>query len=437
MNIEALDDFVARLKSESSRLKKESILKTATEDQKEVLRFLFNPYKVTGISEKKLAGRRAIKTGSGATLTDLLAYLSVHTTGSNADIDFVCEVAGETGYPELVFSIAKKNLTLGVNATTLNKVYGKGFIPTFEAQLAEKNFDNPDKKVPEGTEFIVTEKLDGVRCVLMFDDQGQPHFYARSGREIEGLVELRNEALSFPKEQKDLVYDGELLIENRGDKKSNNLYRDTMSVIGSDGEKRGVIFHLFDALSKESFMGGRCNIPASFRKFVVAAFFDSTEGHMKAVPILYAGTDRNEIMRCLDEVTARGGEGVMINLSDAPYICGRNSGLLKVKRFNECEGIIRSIETGTGKNEGRLGAIIIDIKDEDGRYHKVRVGSGFKDYERDYYYDFPELLIGKVVEIGYFEVTKNKADDSLSLRFPTWLDRIRHDKGELDITPIQ
>lgn len=436
MDIQKLKDFIRRLKSTGSRIEKEEILRTATEDQKGVLEFLFNPYKVTGISNKKLSGRRAIKTGSGLTIEDMLNYLSIHNTGSDLDIRYVCEVAGEVGDEDLVFSIAKKNITLGVNATTLNKVYGKGFIPTFEVQLAEKYFDNPDKKVPEGTNFIVTEKLDGVRCVLMFDDQEQPRFYARSGREIEGLVELKNEALSFPKEQKNLVYDGELLIENKGDKKSNNLYRDTMSVIGSDGEKRGVIFHIFDALSKESFMKGRCDIQASFRKSVVASFFNSIEGHMKAVPILYAGTDRNEIMRCLDEVTARGGEGVMINLSDAPYICGRNSGLLKVKRFNECEGIIRSIETGTGKNEGRLGAIIVDIKDEDGRYHRVRVGSGFKDYERDYYYDYPELLVGKVAEIGYFEVTKNKADDSLSLRFPTWLDRIRLDKTEQEMTAI-
>ena len=46
-------------------------------------------------------------------------------------------------------------------------------------------------------------------------------------------------------------------------------------------------------------------------------------------------------------------------------------------------------------------------------------------------------LIGKVVEIKFFEVTQNQKDATkYSLRFPTWQGRIRNDKGVEDITDV-
>lgn len=425
-----LNEFVSRLQSTGSRIEKEKILSTATEFQKKVLEFLFNPFKVTGISKKKLQGKAPTRTGSGATLLPLLSYLTIHNTGRKEDIDYVLEVAGESEFPELVLSIVRKDLTLGVNATTLNKVFGKGFIPTFGVQLAKKYFDDPEGLVPEGTYFTLTEKLDGVRCVLMFE-KGQAVFYTRSGKRIEGLVELEKDSKSL---NPCFVYDGELLIDKQG--KSNNLYRDTMSIVGSDGVKKGIRFNVFDCVQKEAFMQGREDTPYLHRRDRLTSSGILGCEHIVVVPVLYEGLNQNEIMYWLNWAKEMGKEGVMINLDNAPYICDRAAGLLKVKTFNECEGFVRSIETGTGKNEGRLGAVIVDIKDKDGRFHKVRVGSGFKDEERDFYFAHQHEILNKVVEISYFEVTHNKADDSLSLRFPIWLGRIRADKTLEDMNCI-
>ena len=66
----------------------------------------------------------------------------------------------------------------------------------------------------------------------------------------------------------------------------------------------------------------------------------------------------------------------------------------------------------------------------------MRVGSGFTDLQRNDYFLHKDKILNKVVEIGYFEVTHNKANDALSLRFPTWLDRIRIDKEEEDMTEV-
>ena len=229
------------------------------------------------------------------------------------------------------------------------------------------------------------------------------------------------------------VYDGELIACGRGD--SNSIYRKTMSIVGSNGDKRGIVFHVFDALQRFSFERGKSYLTYKERRYFLETSVKDGDW-IEKVPVLYHGVDKKEISKWLRWAQDNKKEGIMINLANSPYICDRTSGLLKVKRFKECEAVVRSVETGTGKNSGRLGAVIVDIKDGDGNLHSVRVGSGFTDAQRDYYFENSDKVVGKVVEIGYFEVTKNKADNSLSLRFPTWLDRIRIDKEEGDMSPI-
>lgn len=431
-DIKGLKAFLMALHETGSRKAKEEILRGATEFQKSVLEFLLNPYKVTGISKKKMEGFYPIVTGMGMGIMDMIKYFETHQTGSDRDIAFVMAVAGETGDAELVKSIAMKNITLGVSAGTVNKIW-PNFIPTFSVQLANGYFNAPEKLVPQGTEFILTEKLDGVRCVLIFEN-GEPHFFSRSGREFENLVELEKEAMYL---EKQFVYDGELVIADKG--ASNELYRRTMSIVGSDKVKTGIAFNVFDMVWKDNFMKGYEDAPASARKQALHNRLTERKEVLKfirEVPILYSGTDRDEIQKWHKKLTDNGAEGVMINISDAPYICDRNNGLLKVKKFKECEAIVRAVQEGGGRHAGRMGSIAVEIKDEKGNLHPISVGSGFTDEERDYYFSNREDIVGKVVEVGYFEVTRNKDNDDISLRFPTWLGRIRLDKDEDSMSAI-
>ena len=48
-----------------------------------------------------------------------------------------------------------KSIKLGCDAKTVNSVLGKGFIPSFEIQLAEKYFGKPNKVVGN---FTLQEK---------------------------------------------------------------------------------------------------------------------------------------------------------------------------------------------------------------------------------------------------------------------------------------
>jgi hypothetical protein len=69
-----------------------------------------------------------------------------------------------------------------------------------------------------------------------------------------------------------------------------------------------------------------------------------------------AGKDQFE-RYCNDKVNS-GYEGVMIKDLSAPYVCKRNTNWLKYKPVHDYDLQVVDLEVGTGKNLGRLGALI-------------------------------------------------------------------------------
>lgn len=426
--LEEFKTFVDKLKESNSRLHKEAVLKEYADnkDIKDIMKFIFNPYVVTGISKNKFyKDSRKSPSCKLETIFQVMRYLEKHNHGSDQDISNIqCFVDLYPTYKDTVYSIVCKDLTVGVTATTINKIWGKGFIPQFDVMLSEKYFDNPEKYLPQGTQFILTEKLDGVRCVLLFDENGEPHFFSRNGKEIMDLVELAEEAKQLDSRY---VYDGELLANTVGHSK--DVYRDTMSIVGSDKVKTGVIYNVFDKVLREDFEAGYSDTFTINRKYELEQALTTDKfTWIRKVPMLYIGDNQERILEYLNWAKSLGKEGVMINWATGPYECKRSRKLLKVKSFNETEAFVVALEEGTGRNEHRLGNIVVQFKDENGKLHTAKVGSGFSDNDRDTYWAQPELLVNKVVEISYFEISNNKTNDSLSLRFPTWLGRIRNDK---------
>lgn len=102
----------------------------------------------------------------------------------------------------------------------------------------------------------------------------------------------------------------------------------------------------------------------------------------------------------------------MVNL-DSPYVGKRTKNLIKVKKFYTYDLRVVGIEPGTGRNANRVGNFIVSFKG-----NNVGVGSGLSDEQRDYYWEHPDEIIGRVIEVKYKEVTKNK-DGTESLQFPT------------------
>ena len=119
------------------------------------------------------------------------------------------------------------------------------------------------------------------------------------------------------------------------------------------------------------------------------------------------------------EMVTAGFEGIMIKDPNGKWEGKRSTAWLKQKPFIEVSLEITAVEEGTGRNVGRLGAIICQGVD-DGKTIQVNVGSGFTDKDRGEYWEARDSLPGQVVEVRADAVTQNQ-DGSYSLRFPRFL----------------
>lgn len=427
------------IKNTSSSNDKLYLLKRfeAVEGLKEVLRFIYNPYVKTGISDAKL--KKAI---DSLTLTeqspsydwkDAIMYLSNHQTGSDADLlfvrKFIRSVAvkyGDKATINLAMAIATQNLKIGITATSLNKVYGEDFIPKTGCMLGTlfENVGHAKTKWP----CIVTEKLDGVRRILI-KENGVCRLYSRSGHEDTGLVEIIAEAKYLPN---NFVYDGELLA--KGNFKDSIAQRQaTNSIANMKGLKNGLIFNVFDMIPVADFYKGYCDIPAKHRKIRLAAtlrdeslalidedWWQRTQAfgieqelkHIVPVPILGMVKSLEEATPIVEAIWARGGEGIMLNTVDGPYEVKRTKHLLKVKHTEEYVLEVVDVIEGTGKYEESMGAIVVNYKGS-----LVGVGSGFTDDQRHMIWDNPQRFIGRKVEIETFGESTN-AQGYISLNCP-------------------
>ena len=319
-------------------------------------------------------------------------------------------------YSEFVNGLITKSIKLGIDAKTANKVYGKGFIPTFECMLAEKYFEFPQKV--NGKEFTITLKLDGIRCLLI-KENGKVLLFSRQGQQIEGLMDIEFAATNIPADN--FVIDGELLIQDTTDISSKEQYKATTKIVRKDGEKHGIVLRAFDILDLMEFKNHQCKIIYTERRDNLHMLLSllnygkpTGEQFIVELPVLYSGTNTNMIMRHLEEVRANHGEGVMININDAPYEFKRTTNLLKVKVMQDCDLMITGFEEGSGRLSGTLGRLNVDYKG-----NTLGVGGGFSDAERTYFWKNQQALLGRVVKVQYFEETRDK-NGVKSLRFPVF-----------------
>ena len=423
-------EFVDEIRLSASRKHKQEVLEKWKDDLdvQKYLKFAFDPYIVFGISTKKL--HKQVRGMSGLvvnTTFSLLEYLATHNTGADREIkvcqEFIYDVgARDSASADLLAEIICKDLSIGCDAKTINAVI-PGLIPTFSVQLAEKYFDKPERV--EGKTFALTKKIDGGR-IIAIRENGEVSFYTRAGQKYEGLVDLAAELFTtFPD---GIVLDGEItLLANPLGLSSKDQYKQTMKITRKDGEKHGVKMLVFDILTVEEFKTQKCEHTYDERRQLLENLFGTTKRtYFELLPVLYRGKDTTEITKYLEELTSAGEEGVMINICDALYEFKRTTNLLKVKKMNTLDLEIVGVEEGEGRLAGTLGAIHVRYRDG----NIVKVGSGFSDWHRNEIWQNQIYYIGKIVEIQYFEETKNDKG-GVSLRFPIFKD-IRLDKLTAD-----
>lgn len=429
--LEQFKRFYNEITQNNSRKYKQEILRKYKDDEviKSYLQIAFNPYIVYGISTKKLNTEvRSIASYIPRTSTvfELFDYLAEHNTGTFAEI-LECQnalnavAAWDRDGSNLLASLICKDLSIGCDAKTINKEI-PGLIPTFNVQLANKYFDKPE--YVEGKTFALTTKIDGGRIIAL-KENGKVSFYTRAGQKYEGLVDLEQEMAE--KLPDGLCLDGEItLLENEG-VPSKEAYKQAMKITRSDGEKHGLKMIVFDAMLAEEFRNQRCDRVWEERRRALDMIFGPRDlKYFELLPVLYQGEDTSMILKYLDAAIADEQEGVMINLTLAPYEFKRTNYLLKVKKMSTLDLEIVGFEEGTGRLTGTLGAILVRYKNG----NIVKVGSGFSDSLRTEIWGSRDEWLGNICEIQYFEETTN-ADGGESLRFPVFKD-YRPDKTKAD-----
>lgn len=428
--LQYFNEFVKEITASNSRLHKQAVIKKYKDDAtiQQYLQIAFDPYKVYGISTKKLS---KVVGASGVTtiesVFEFFEYLEKHNTGTDRDISVcqevlncVCSFDRECGV--LLESLICKDLSIGCDSKTINKEI-PDLIPTFNVQLANKYFDKPE--YVEGKTFALTTKIDGGRIIAL-KENGHVSFYTRAGQKYEGLVDLEDEMSRLMPDN--LCLDGEITLLVRGNLSSKDTYKETMKIVRTkEKEKHGIKMLVFDAMSVSDFKTQTSSITYIQRRQMLDCMsaFD-TARYFELLPILYRGSDTGEITRILEEEVSNGEEGIMINICDAPYEFKRTNGLLKVKKMQTMDLEIIGFEEGEGRLAGKLGAVLVRYKNG----NVVKVGSGFSDDLRVTIWANQSDYLGNICEVQYFEETTN-ADGGESLRFPIFKD-FRPDKTEAD-----
>ena len=420
MNIQEIKENFYLIKNEGSIKKKQELLKDMMSNKAfaRVLYFAFNDYIVTGLSSKKINKKLDYKTKNefGNDITTLMWYLLENNTGKDVDIAIVqAFIEDNLEHKDFIVDLVTKNIKVGITATTINKVR-PNFIPEFGVQLA----NSYDMKYVDGKDFIITLKLDGSRMIAIKEND-EVKFFSRQGKEITELVEIEEEFKEFPNG----VYDGELLaIGEFEDSKSQ--FKETMKRSRIKGEKMGLKFMIYDFISDiDDFKNGKDETKCIDRKNNVRDIinvFGKSEFIQYLEP-LYVGNDITQITKYSDLVIKQGQEGIMINLCESPYESKRVNHLLKVKEFHTLDLRVIDKKEGTNRNKGKLGALVVDYKG-----FEVSVGSGYTDTLREELWN-DEDIVGRVIEISYFEETCDK-DGNLSLRFPVFI-RVREEGKEV------
>ena len=424
--IELLYNACYSIKTTKGTNAKKDILKTVDSPElRRLFKFLLDPLITTGISKSKLskALKPVNKSFLGSSyelfkpndLFELLDYITENNTGRDIDIrvcqNFLADYTDNLELYDFIFDIITKSLKLSVDYKVVNSVYGQNFIYVHEVQKA---MSIKDTKLKPGEWICISQKLNGNRGTY---ENGK--VISRQGKEFTGIDHIiRDLNLLRSRYDINVVFDGEIMRKNTdGIPDKENFTIGTGILNSDDADKSCLEFVIFDVLPQSEFHIGESKRTYKQRLLDMYQIQQTIQGNpqfsnIRLVDFLYEGTDHSKIEYWTNKMTEQGFEGCMV-ARDVPYYCKRHNGLLKSKLFNFADLEIVGYEAGEGKYEGMLGAFIVQFKD-----NTVKVGSGLSDDQRKEFWDIKEDLIGRIVEVKYKEITKDKTTEKESLQFP-------------------
>ena len=345
---------------------------------------------------------------------------------SNINNDLVLKISNTIGYfanenvRDLLIRVLLKDLKIGMNVKSINKAIN-GLIPMFDVMKAssydDKNSIGFNKKASK-CGYMMMIKENGIRGEII-KENGHIVVKSRQNKIVEGFDELDKAFQNMPD---GYLYEGEILKVGEFNT-SKEQFKETDKIYSIKGKKRNLMIKLFDLIPLDKFNEGEWGVKAIERKKMLKEFVDKNNHPLvQFADIIYQGKDISIIQKKLEEVSKDGyKEGLMVMLNDGKYEAKRTKLILKCKLFNTID--LRVVDIKESKEKpGTMGSAIV-------MYKGNTVGvSGWKEEDKVYYYQNPQELIGKIIEIKFKEVTVDK-NGVESLQFPNVV-RIRFDKDE-------
>jgi len=415
-------DIIAKLEADNSKLAKQAILKEALEEGVpeffEGITLALDALVTFGV--KQVPERSDVLTGQGLSwpvfkeLADKLANRELTGHAARDAIELAMGIATTEQWNGFYRRILIKDLRCGMSEKTVNKV-APGTVPVFTCSLAHDSAKHEKKMVGKKQIEI---KLDGVRVITIIQGN-KVEMFSRNGKQFHNFGHIIEELETVIKDHPvpyPLVLDGEVMSANFQDLMKQLQRKETV-------QNSDAVLHVFDTIPLGCFKAGSWDKPQSFRSLITKHWVDDHKDVLEHVQALdWEDVDLDtpegqERFTALNKAAVDGGyEGVMIKDIDAPYECKRTHAWLKAKPFIEVTLEVVDVEEGTGRNEGRLGAIVCEGMDDE-RHIKVNVGSGFSDLNRDNFWAEKDSLLKQLVEVRADAITQNQ-DGTYSLRFP-------------------
>ncbi|MCG9746107.1 DNA ligase [Shewanella sp. Isolate8] len=224
------------------------------------------------------------------------------------------------------------------------------------------------------SEYLVSEKFDGVRGRWT-----GTRMLTRSGQPI-------NLPAWFTKGFPTDPLDGELWIGRQQFEAISALVRDKDA---DPARWRTVQFMVFDYPAIDS--------PFGERYALAVKRYANLSPFLQIIPQWHI-QDRQRLNATLGEWVAQGAEGLMLHHQDAHYHGGRNSDLVKLKRYQDAEAKVIAYLAGKGKYQGMMGALEVETPEG----IRFKLGTGFTDEQRRH-----PPAIGSMVTYKYYGLTHN------------------------------
>jgi len=325
--------------------------------------------------------------------------------------------------------ILAKDLRIGVGLQLIKKAI-KGDVDTetkFYPMLAQSFEKVPESKLEY---FLETQpcfwevKIDGLRCVT-FVTRDYFMCYSRNGKRMTYFEEviaphIKKYQSVVPKGET-YILDGEIYAKNWN---ISMAFSSSRKYKLSPSQEKLVKYYLYDFLigNPNELANSVYTRPYIKRKEDLKKFLS----HYDDEKLIYVPHHKVEkpsiayLLQLTDKLVAKGWEGLMLKLGNAPYEPGKRTYYwIKFKKFYTLDLLVVDVVPST-KRPNEIQALLVKYKDQ---YVKV---SGLPYEYRRRWFEHPEEIIGKIVEVKFLEVTKDG-----KLRHPTFI-RVREDKDKPD-----